>query len=186
MTGGDTRPRGENVGKALPKFKYIPDPVGSGIFTDKDVSICDCCGQTTGIYYSGGIYTKMTPPEVLCPECIHSGKAAEKYQGNFQDILLDELAINTDFTDELRLRTPSYVSWQSPVWPSHCGDYCAFINYVGFREIEKMGLDWDDLLQVSGFRSEDLKEGLVNEGSLQGYLFQCLDCGQFCLYADCD
>lgn len=128
----------------------------------------------------------MEPPEILCPECIHSGKAAEKYQGDFQDLLLDEPTVNPDHTSELRLRTPSYVSWQGQVWPSHCGDYCAFIKYVGWKDLEEMGIDEDGLLHVSDFDSEYLKKHMVNDGHLQGYLFQCLECGRYCLYADCD
>lgn len=173
--------------KKLPKFKYIPDPVGSGIFDSGREEVCSCCGQKTDVHYHGSLYTSLESPDCLCPECIHSGKASDKYQGDFHsDLYGSELVKNPDFTVELSCRTPSYISWQGEVWPAHCDDYCAFVNYVGWKEIVALGLSEEDMINFSGYDIELLKEGLTNNGSLQGYLFQCLKCGQYLLYADCD
>lgn len=32
-------------------------------------------------------------------------------------------------------RTPGYSGYQQKVWLSHCGDFCAFTGYVGWKEI---------------------------------------------------
>lgn len=72
----------------------------------------------------------------------------------------------------------------------HCGDYCAFVGYVGYRELKQMGIV-DEILQDSvwdmwGAKPEEVLKDLVNGGSVQGYLFQCLHCGKYLLWADCD
>ena len=75
-------------------------------------------------------------------------------------------------------------------WLAHCGDYCAFVGYVGMKELEEMGLSdsLEDIYRkdVSMFDIEDVRKYLENEGSMQGYLFKCLVCGKYLLYADCD
>lgn len=73
---------------------------------------------------------------------------------------------------------------------AHCGDYCAFVGYVGMEEPEKMGLadEPEDIYRKDSafFDLDTIREGLYNGGSLQGYLFRCLVCGKYQLYADCD
>ena len=49
------------------------------------------------------------------------------------------------------------------------------------QQIEK---NYDE--EICGFDFEDIKECLTNNGSMQGYLFRCLHCGEYFLYADCD
>ncbi len=73
----------------------------------------------------------------------------------------------------------------------HCGDYCAFAGYVGYRELKQMGIveeilddpvcagDWGD-------GKEEMLAAMVNGGGFQGYLFQCLHCGKYLLWTDCD
>ncbi len=34
-------------------------------------------------------------------------------------------------------RTPGYHGWQQEFWLAHCGDFCVFIGYVGWNDIEK-------------------------------------------------
>ena|GEM_PF-5479752 len=73
---------------------------------------------------------------------------------------------------------------------AHCGDYCAFVEYVGMEEPEKMGLadKPEDIYRKDAafFGIDTIREGLYNGGSLQGYLFRCLVCGKYQFYADCD
>jgi len=64
--------------------------------------------------------------------------------------------------------------WQQEYWIAHCDDYCAFVGYVGWKELVEMGID------------NEMKECMYNEGSMQGYLFKCLHCGEHFLYVDCD
>ena len=70
------------------------------------------------------------------------------------------------------------------------GDSCAFIGYVGYRELKQMGiveelLD-DPLLNEWSTAPEELLKDLVGGGGVQGYLFQCLHCGKHLLWVDCD
>lgn len=186
-------------GKTLPFFKYHPNPLETGTFkTDKRV-ICNCCGQKTSVYYTNPFYCH-DDVEVLCPWCIDSGKAAEKFNGEFQDYCgIDGISSDPDepdtikfrpgIVDELILRTPGYRGWQQEVWLSHCDDLCAFVGYVGWDEIkDKLDLfaDLDGDCSDANGNSADLANYLRNNGSCQGYLFQCLHCGKYRLYFDFD
>lgn len=124
----------------------------------------------------------------LCPECIASGAAARKYNGSFQDDLsLDDGVDNPEKLDELIHRTPGYSGWQQEYWRAHCGDYCAFLGYVGARELRALGV-LEEVLDDSMWDEEEkemIRES-VNGGHLQCYLFQCLHCGKHLLWMDFD
>lgn len=170
--------------KNLPVFKYCPDPIKSEIFKTDQIVECECCGEEVDVYYDGPIYTEEDF-EYFCPNCIHSGKAKEELDAEFQqDLINDENVVNEEYKKEVMFRTPGYHSWQGNQWPAHCDDYCAFIAYVGWQEIENMGIgDKIDTLDVD---INHLQKYMQNNGSLQGYLFKCLKCGQFVVYSDCD
>ena len=69
----------------LPFFKYHPDPFATGTFRRLDEPVfCPCCGRETYIVYAGPFYSEDEVNN-LCPHCIASGAAAEKYSGEFQD-----------------------------------------------------------------------------------------------------
>ena len=175
--------------KILPKFKYHPDPIGTGAFEQGETKTCDCCGMETDIWYESPFYARKTI-ECLCPECIASGRAAEKFDGTFQDEYSLEKKLAPEKIDELIHRTPGYIGWQQEFWLAHCDDYCAFTGYVGWKEIVEMGLEkeieetYDKSLNY--FELDELKGILYNDGSVQGYLFQCLHCGKHFIYVDCD
>ena len=78
-----------------------------------------------------------------------------------------------------------YCGWQQEYWRAHCNDFCAFLGYVGYRELEQMGLVDEVLEDLDGWNKEHIRE-LTNDGSFQGYLFRCLHCGKHLLHADCD
>lgn len=173
----------------IPTFKYHPDPLGTGAFIKGEPQICECCGKETEIWYEGPFYSEEEI-ECLCPECIASGKAAEKFDGMFQDDFSLEKKLEPEKIDELIHRTPGYMGWQQEFWLAHCDDYCAFVGYVGWKEIVDMGLEkeieetYDKKLDY--FEFEDIKKNLQNGGSMQGYLFRCLHCKKHFLYIDCD
>jgi hypothetical protein len=183
--------QGAKTPAGLPDFRYHPDPLATGAFLRADPPrTCQCCGKPVSIYYAGPFYAK---PDIscLCPDCIASGKAAQKYQGEFQDPLsVEEGVQDPERLEELIYRTPGYRGWQQEYWRAHCGDYCAFLGYVGYRELKQMGIveqilddpiwaEWDA-------EPEELLRSLVNGGGAQGYLFQCLHCGKYLLWSDCD
>ena len=79
------------------------------------------------------------------------------------------------------------LGWQQEYWRAHCGDYCAFLGYVGAKELRALGvleevLDdpmWDD-------EQKEMIQESVNGGHLQCYLFQCLHCGKHLVWMDFD
>ncbi|MDF9826104.1 uncharacterized protein CbrC (UPF0167 family) [Ereboglobus sp. PH5-10] len=169
----------------LPNFKYCPCPMEKGIFRDDRIIECNCCGRETPVYYDGPFYTAADNVRYLCPECIHSGKAAKKYDASFQQNLVNDETIKDEgATDEILHRTPGYVSFQGNAWPAHCDDYCAFSSYVGWPELEERGIA-DSVENISELGFDALKD-MRNNGSLQGYLFQCLKCKTHVILADMD
>ena len=176
----------KNLG--IPEFKYHPNPLSTGAFEQcKEGVICDCCGKATNIYYKAPFYA-VDDIDYLCPNCIASGDAAKKFDGTFQDdYSVDDGVEDIDKLDELIHRTPGYCGWQQEYWRVHCGDYCAFIGYVGATELKALGV-MEEVLDDSLWDEEqkELIRNSVNGGSFQCYLFQCLHCGKHMLWVDVD
>ncbi len=78
----------------LPHFPYHRDPQASGSLRRTD-DACECCGQSRGVLYDGVVYTR-SKVKALCPWCIASGAAADKYIAAFFD---------ADFYDDCRQRS---------------------------------------------------------------------------------
>lgn len=173
----------------IPQFKYHPEPLKTGAFQQGEPHTCDCCGKETDIWYEGPFYS-AEDVEYLCPDCIASGAAAEQFDGAFQDCESVDEVSDPDKLTELICRTPGYHGWQQEYWRAHCDDYCAFVGYVGWQDLVDMGIDkeieedYDQALL--GFALADVKECMVDGGSMQGYLFRCLHCGRHLLWVDCD
>ena len=169
----------------LPQFKYCPDPLASGIFTTQEKAVsCDCCRRDTHVFYTHPFYS-CGDINALCPECIASGRAAEAFEGAFVIRHHVSQAIGKAQQDELCLRTPSYSSWQEAQWADHCGDYCAFVGYADWEDLERQGIaegiEWLD------FQPEPEDRPYIrNGGSMVGCLFRCLHCGQHVLHVDLD
>ncbi|WP_458788311.1 CbrC family protein, partial [Vallitalea sediminicola] len=136
--------------------------------------------------YNVGPFYAIEEVENICPWCIKNGKASEKYDGMFQDDQSCDKVNKEEYLDELVHRTPGYCGWQQEYWLSHCGDFCAFIGYVGWNEIKEFADELEEDIKYFGYTVEDIKKYLINDGSLQGYLFQCLKCGKKRLSIDCD
>lgn len=177
--------------KELPFFKYHPDPLKTGTFETNETVVCDCCGKETDIYYSGPFYS-VEDVEYLCPECIANGEASKKFDGDFIDIYFGEVSDEKKI-DELIHRTPSYCGWQQEIWVTHCDDFCAFLGYVGAKELKEMGV-LEEVIENGSpeFNAEwseeqtEIIKKMVNGGHAQGYLFKCLHCGKHFLYYDVD
>ena len=179
----------------LSEFKYHPNPLETGAFKKDKTVVCDCCQNETEIYYDKGLYSRVAVA-YLCPICIHSGRASREFDGQFSDII-EEFPynpnevhgfINKKAIAEVLERTPSYSSWQGQVWLTHCDDCCAFVGYVGWEEIKDKLDEFAHLeTDIEEFADgvEHLEKYLRNNGDFQGYLFQCLHCKKYRLYADC-
>ncbi len=90
--------------------------------------------------------------------------AAEKFAGSFQDDASiegvefeydeeDEFAgIKNTYPDEMLKelveRTPGYHGWQQELSLAHCGDFCAFIGYVGWNDIKIASMNLPTLKKV--------------------------------------
>lgn len=171
---------------AFPAFKYHPDPFKTEIFRKLgEPAVCPCCGKETSVVYEGPFYS-VEDVSGLCPDCIAGGAAAEKFDGAFQDPeSVDEIG-DPGKLEELTCRTPGYCGWQQEYWRAHCGDFCAFLGYVGYEDLKGLGIVGEILADpcLDGWIRENLED--LGNGSLQGYLFRCLHCGKHLLHVDCD
>lgn len=172
----------------IPTFKYHPNPLNTGAFEiSEEGVVCDCCGKVTHIYYEGPFYA-VDDIDYLCPACIASGKAAEKFDGSFQDDYSVEDGVeDAEKLDELIHRTPGYCGWQQEYWRAHCGDFCAYLGRVGAMELQALDV-MDEVLDDPMWDDEqkEMIQNSVNGGHLQCYLFQCLHCGRHLVWMDCD
>ncbi len=170
----------------LPHFKYNPDAIKHDIIR-MQTNLCPVCQETREYVYDGPFFAEETV-EGICPWCIHDGRAAKKYNGEFIDAASAEEVDDEEKLEELTERTPCYTGWQQEKWLSHCDDYCAFKGYVGWSEIkafrEELDDDIEEIMDDFGYTEEQLREKLINNSGMQGYLFQCLHCGQHRLTVD--
>ncbi|PVY36128.1 CbrC family protein [Pontibacter virosus] len=172
----------------FPLFRYNPHAEKLGIIK-KENTKCPVCEQEREYVYQGPFYSE-DQVEGICPWCIKDGSAAKKYDGEFQDAASCEDVEKEEYLVELTTRTPGYSGWQQERWLSHCGDFCALKGYVGWQEIkplkEELAKDLDVIKSDYDLTQEQLEEHLVNNGSMQGYLFECLHCGKHRLTVDAD
>lgn len=170
-------------------FKYHPNPIETGAFIRGDSKECNCCGKSTDIWYVSPFYTVADGINCICPECISNGLAAERFAGEFQDSSSVDKVSDNKRLDELIHRTPGYSGWQQEYWIAHCDDYCAFLGYVGWDDLIRLGIDKNVEAsycnQINGWDIEYLKQHMKKDGNLQGYLFKCLHCNQYRLHVDC-
>ena len=170
--------------KKIVKFKYHPNIYDLDILSE-DKKVCQCCNEETEIFYDQMYCVENI--NCLCLDCIASGDAAKKFKGTFiQDAEVSKVHDRRKYA-ELFEKTPGYESWQGESWLACCDDFCAFIQEVGTKELEEMGIA-DEVFEEYNKRNEvkDAREYLVKGGSLAGYLFQCLHCKKYHLGADAD
>ena len=174
--------------KELPNFKYNPNALKNNIIV-KRLETCPVCNKRVEYVYEGPFYS-IKDVDNICPWCIASGEASIKYKGEFQDPCSCEDVANPEYVDELIYRTPGYCGWQQEVWLSHCGDFCAFVGYVGWKDIahlkEELKEDLEVIKHDFNITQGELENSLFNNGSFQGYLFKCVICGKHRLAVDLD
>ncbi len=169
-------------------FKYHPNVWEQNVFAvvdKRNILKCECCEKQTK-YFLESMYTREVV-NCICPECVASGRAAEKFNGGFVQDAEDDKVNDDEKRQELHCRTPGYMSWQGEYWLACCNDYCAYIGDVGTKELEEMGIA-DEVFEEYDARCEyeDAREYLQKGGSMAGYLFQCLNCGKYHLWVDAD
>lgn len=168
---------------ALPTFRYHPN-----LYHGEDVvygqGVCQCCGRTVDTYVRN-LYCEEEV-ECICLDCVKSGKAVEKFGGEFvQDV--EKIVSDPERTEELLHRTPGYHSWQGEYWLTCCDDYCAYLGRVGRDELDAMGITQEVCAEYESREdclSGHVRDLLMKDGPVTGYLFQCLHCGQYHLWVD--
>ncbi|MFH7016493.1 CbrC family protein [Flavobacterium sp. FlaQc-47] len=180
----------------LPTFKYSPNAYDIDVFI-KEEGTCSVCNLKRGMKYTGSFYS-IEEPEYICPWCIQDGSASKKYDGEFNDYAgIEGISANPSIPNSLNMdkesllevseRTPSYISWQQEAWLSHCNEPCAFIGYADSEMIKPYLDELKEDIEVNiGYDPEFVQNNLTTDGSLVGYLFQCIHCGRHRLHADCD
>lgn len=169
---------------ARPKFRYQPYLYENGVVQYGE-NTCQCCGNKVTEYITSMYCTQEV--DCLCLRCVASGKASEKFKGTFiQDV--EKMMEDKQKTEELFERTPGYVSWQGEYWLTCCDDYCAYIGTVGTKELQEMDIMEEVIsdYEIHNKGYDNIRDYLTKEGSLCGYLFQCLHCGKYRLWVDAD
>jgi len=93
-------------------------PLKTGSIISKKI-ICDVCGKHSDYSYIGPFHSQDTL-ENICPNCIASGFAAKKYDGEFTIVYDYECEVDSDESkNELLYRTPGFNSIQESHWLSH-------------------------------------------------------------------
>ena len=168
--------------RALPSFRLHPDPVATGAFVTDSEDVCECCGEQTGWNYTAPVYGPRSRPEFLCPWCISSGRAARELEVSFATYTVTNEPIPPKSLDEISHRTPCFMSWQDPMWMTHCGDAAAFLGWVGWDTLQSLPDAQQSLLDY-GLPAEELPH-LVKYGWIAALLFRCLTCGTHVAYYD--
>lgn len=177
----------------LPDFLYHPDPVKTGVIEASD-KVCICCQQARGYIYTGSVSGELDMDDPLCPWCIADGSANEKFDASFTD----ELGVggygqwepvSKEIIEIIANKTPSFISWQSEQWWTHCGDAAVFIDVVGYEELKLYGEE-----AITAIAEESVHEGkeldeyiksLSKDYGPTAYLFKCRHCGKYGGYSDC-
>ncbi|MFG2782606.1 CbrC family protein [Streptomyces prunicolor] len=171
----------------LPQFPYHPNPVATGSVTASDEP-CVCCGQERGWVYTGPVYAADAPDAGICPYCIASGTAADRYDACFGDTI--EGDVSRDVVIAILTRTPGFTAWQSPHWLTHCGDGAAFLGPAGTKELTAYPDAVDHLRRQCAEwkwppdQVENLLGALDKDGGPTAYLFRCRVCEAHLAYAD--
>ncbi len=176
----------------LPRFKYHPDPEGTGSIVPS-VDACQVCGKVRGLAYQGQPYSN-TELEVICPWCIADGSAHEKFGAEF----IDREAVGgygrwtrvpRTVVEEVAFRTPGFNGWQQEQWFTHCEDAAEFLGPMGKEELDSIGHEAIAVIQresgCTGDEWNSYYRTLNKHQRATAYLFRCRHCGQFGGYSDC-
>ena len=177
----------------VPKFKYHPDPLATGVVI-RSGNLCESCDQHRGYIYTGPVYSEEEYVDAICPWCIADGSAHKRLDAEFCDIAGiggygDWDSVENTVLEEVAFRTPGFSGWQQERWWTHCGDAAAFIGAVGAKEAMALGESYIEvLLRDAGLENHPHAtayiESLDREHGPTAYAFKCIECGEFGGYSD--
>lgn len=178
----------------LPKFKYHPDPIKTGSVVESE-EFCECCGKKRGFIYKGSMYTRHRP-EHICPWCIASGEAHEKFDIEFTSINYSvdeedvECICSEEIFNEVFHRTPGFSSFQEADWQCNCNDLCEFHGIATVGDFRKISEKETERLYRVTYLDEtelnELKKGDENEEQTYFFKFICRHCGEIRFMMDLD
>ena len=158
--------------------------------------MCVCCGEQRGYIYVGPVFSVAELSGCICPWCIASGTAHDKFGAEFSDAAgvagySETQVLPTTVIAEVAFRTPGFLGWQQEHWLACCGDAAAFVGRAGHQELEHQ---WPgavpSIREESGMIDDadwqSCLRALDKDGSPTAYVFQCLHCGRHFGYSDCD
>ena len=161
-----------------PKFKYYRNPRLAVKFDEEPV-ICDCCKNPTH-FYANSMYT-TEDINAICPDCITSGKACEKFDGEFNTAINFG---NDEAYEQLVTKTPPLSTFQEIDWP-HChNDYCTYIGTCTEEDLENEDLmaELEETFDEDGYEFEEIQD--MSPDYL--LLYQCEVCGKHHVKIDVD
>ncbi|MEL7189161.1 MAG: CbrC family protein [Pseudomonadota bacterium] len=166
----------------LPDFDYFAPEALKRVVKPSD-EVCDCCEQRRGFLYTGPFYQPRGYDIEICPYCIKDGSAAAKFDGSFNDIVIefDGEVINAEAAkvpdaviDELLHRTPGYESWQGNMWAFYGGKGGIFQGDATKEAVESASeesIAHFDAINGPGMWAEFI-QGYTPEGSISVYHFK--------------
>jgi len=176
----------------FPIFKYFNNPANSNSF-EKFEGICSCCNQKQGWRYIGPYQCNESISD-LCPICIASGDAHNKYAIIFNKGNNPEMShLSDEIIAELVQRTPSYQArrfepYETRIfnWITHCDDACVYYGYASIDDLNSVRIEdragifnakkiaiqyWDWFLS-------EVPNGLLTDFSSEAHHFRCLHCNK--------
>ncbi len=176
---------------AVPRFRYHPDPIGTGSVRPSNER-CEVCGRISGNAYIGPVYSAMVDSPVVCIGCVADGTAAARWTASFTDGHPWAANVSEEIADEVLTRTPGFSGWQQEQWMVHCDDAAIFLGPVGAPELARFPAGAtealrDDLATSTRWPAAEIAgyiSSLQSDGMPTGYLFQCRHCETFLGYTD--
>jgi uncharacterized protein CbrC (UPF0167 family) len=185
------------VEEALPRFRYHPDPVATGMLVAREDFVCPVCSRSRPYAYVGPYVSDsfgFENGDEICPWCIADGSAARGLNATFTTALYlsrqAQAEMSPEARAELEQRTPSFVCVQQERWLDHHGEAAAYLGEVGldrFLELppaaqfavrECVGDD-----PRAAMRPTDFVQRLRADGDGPTvYLFRCLHCDWYGAY----
>lgn len=171
----------------LPYFKYHPAPIATGSIKTSDDE-CVCCGEKPGFIYVGPAYSIHRLRRNLCPWCIASGAAHEKFDAEFTGP--DHIRnVPAQVVAEVAYRTPGFNGWQQERWWTHCGDAGEFLGDAELVKLDEQQIS--ELIEAIkpewGWSEQEWQKYFQAPGvgtSVSVFVFRCLHCGKTGGYAD--
>lgn len=185
--------------KGLTNFHYLQNDLleGDVFIRNTKGRPCVCCGKISEYLYDGLFYTDKYDSkkldQSLCPECIRSGAAHEKFGVEFIPLENFYGEVEDRLKEEVAFRNPCYSSFQDTRWLCCCNAPDVYLGIMSSEEAEKAGilkeveeaihadfapLDSDDVIEA-------YKQG-ETEGAIQIHVFRCEKCGKHAIWVDLD